>query len=73
MGPDALPTFTVFTGGSSGVSADIHDRMPQWLAEDVLHDWMHAPADAAIEMLLASELPPMEAHRVTRAVNSLRK
>jgi len=26
-----LGTFTVITDGSSGVSADIHDRMPVWL------------------------------------------
>jgi putative SOS response-associated peptidase YedK len=26
-----LCTFTIITGGSSGVSADIHDRMPVWL------------------------------------------
>jgi len=28
LDPDNLGTFTVITGDSSGVSADIHDRMP---------------------------------------------
>ena len=70
LGPDAGPTFTVITGGSSGVSAVIHDRMPKWLDEAMLEDWMHAPADHAMDMLLGAELPKMDAYRVTRAVNS---
>lgn len=72
LGPEAGPTFAVITGGSSGVSADIHDRMPQWLDEAMLEDWMHAPAEHAMELLLSTELPKMEAYRVARAVNSPR-
>jgi putative SOS response-associated peptidase YedK len=34
--------------------------------------WIAADADAAIAMLLASELPPMVAYRVSRAVNTPR-
>lgn len=72
LGSDSGPTFTVITGGSSGVSADIHDRMPQWLDEAMLEDWMHAPADAAMEILQATPCPPMAAYRVSRAVNTPR-
>lgn len=69
---DNLGTFTVITGDSSGVSADIHDRMPVWLALDQAEEWMKADADGAMAMLLASEPPAMEAYRVSPAVNTPR-
>jgi putative SOS response-associated peptidase YedK len=67
-----LGTFTVITGDSSGVSADIHDRMPVWLAPAQLDDWLRAGTDQAMAMLLASEPPAMQAYRVSRAVNTPR-
>lgn len=69
-----LGTFTVITGDSSGVSADIHDRMPVWLSPGQAEAWLKADADAddAMAMLLASEPPAMEAYRVSRAVNTPR-
>ncbi|MDX3932708.1 MAG: SOS response-associated peptidase [Stenotrophomonas sp.] len=67
-----LGTFTIITGDSSGVSADIHDRMPVWLQPGQVDDWMAAEADDAMAMLLASEHPHMEAYRVSRAVNTHR-
>lgn len=72
LGDDNLGTFTVITGDSSGVSADIHDRMPVWLDPGQAEEWMQADAEAAMAMLLASETPVMEAYRVSRAVNSPR-
>ena len=60
------------TGDSSGVSADIHDRMPVWLHAGQIDDWMAANPDDAMAMLLASEPPVMEAYRVSRAVNTPR-
>lgn len=66
-----LGTFSIITGDSSGVSADIHDRMPVWLQPAQVDDWMAAEPDGAMAMLLASEPPTsMEACRVSRAVNS---
>ncbi|KAK6697583.1 hypothetical protein SNK04_013967 [Fusarium graminearum] len=66
--PDGnLGTFTIITGDSSGVSADIHDRMPVWLQADQIDEWMAASPDDAMAMLLASEAPAMEAYRVSRA------
>lgn len=71
--PDGnLGTFTIITGDSSGVSADIHDRMPVWLQPGQIDDWMAAGADDAMAMLLASTTPSMEAYRVSRAVNTPR-
>ncbi|EKT4088247.1 SOS response-associated peptidase [Stenotrophomonas maltophilia] len=71
--PDGnLGTFTIITGDSSGVSADIHDRMPVWMQADQIDEWMSAGADDAMAMLLASTPPSMEAYRVSRAVNSPR-
>lgn len=67
-----LGTFTIITGDSSGVSADIHDRMPVWLQAGQIDDWIAASADDAMAMLLASETPAMEAYRVSRAVNTPR-
>ena len=67
-----LGTFTIITGDSSGVSADIHDRMPVWLQVGQIDDWIAASADDAMAMLLASETPAMEAYRVSRAVNTPR-
>jgi len=68
-----LGTFTIITGDSSGVSADIHDRIPVWLQPGQVDDWMAAEPDDAMAMLLASEPPTsMEACRVSRAVNSPR-
>nr|WP_223181621.1 SOS response-associated peptidase [Stenotrophomonas lacuserhaii] len=67
-----LGTFTIITGDSSGVSADILDRMPVWLQPGQVDDWMAAEPDEAMTMLLASEPPVMEAYRVSRAVNSPR-
>nr|WP_249405616.1 SOS response-associated peptidase family protein [Stenotrophomonas sp. CFBP 13718] len=67
-----LGTFTIITGDSSGVSADIHDRMPVWLQPGQVDDWMAAEPDDAMAMLLPSEPPltSIEACRVSRAVNS---
>jgi len=71
--PDGnLGTFTVITGDSSGVSADIHDRMPVWIKPAQVDDWLAAGPDDAMAMLLASEPPAMEAYRVSRAVNTPR-
>ncbi len=71
--PDGnLGTFTIITGDSSGVSADIHDRMPVWLQVGQIDEWMAASPDDAMAMLLASEPPAMEAYRVSRAVNTPR-
>jgi putative SOS response-associated peptidase YedK len=67
-----LGTFTIITGDSSGVSADIHDRMPVWLQAGQIDEWMAASADDAMAMLLASTPPSMEAYRVSRAVNTPR-
>jgi putative SOS response-associated peptidase YedK len=36
LDPDNLGNFTVITGDSSGVSADIHDRMTVWTAPSQL-------------------------------------
>lgn len=69
---DNLGTFTIVTGDSSGVSADIHDRMPVWLDPGQLDAWFTASPDEAMAMLLASEPPAMEAYRVSRAVNTPR-
>lgn len=65
-----MGTFTIITGDSSGVSADIHDRMPVWLQAGQIHEWMTASPDDAMAMLLASEPPAMEAYRVSRPVNT---
>ncbi len=67
-----LGTFTIIiTDDSSGVSADIHDRIPVWLQLGQVDDWMAAEPDDAMAMLLASEPPTsMEACRVSRAMNS---
>lgn len=54
------------------MSADIHDRMPVWLAPGQAEEWIKADAEAAMAMLLASEPPAMEACRVSRAVNTPR-
>ncbi|TGY32564.1 SOS response-associated peptidase [Stenotrophomonas maltophilia] len=70
LDPDNLGTFTVITGDSSGVSADIHDRMPVWLEPAQAEEWFTAEAEAAMAMLLASQPPAMEAYRVSRAVNT---
>lgn len=71
--PDGnLGTFTIITGDSSGVSADIHDRMPVWLQAGQIDDWMAASSEDAMALLLASEPPAMEAYRVDRAVNTPR-
>lgn len=67
-----LGTFTIITSDSSGVSADIHDRMPVWLAPGQAEEWIAASPDDAMAMLLASGPPAMEAYRVSRAVNSPR-
>ncbi len=72
LGRDNLGTFTVITGDSSGVSADIHDRMPVWLAPGQAEEWMATSPENAMAMLLASEPPAMEAYRVGRAVNTPR-
>lgn len=57
---------------STGLSADIHDRMPVRLPAGQAEEWMAAEADAAMAILLAADVPPMEAYRVNRAVNSPR-
>ncbi len=54
------------------MSADIHDRMPVWLAPGQAEEWTKVDADDAMAMLLASEPPAMEAYRVSRAVNTPR-
>lgn len=51
----------MITGDSSGVSADIHDRMPMWLTTSQADEWLAAEPDDAMAMLLASEPPAMDA------------
>lgn len=68
----SLGTFTVIAGDSSGVSADIHDGIPVWLAPDQAEEPTKADADGAMAMLLVSEPPAMEAYRVSRTINSPR-
>ncbi len=71
--PDGnLGTFTIITGYNSGVSADIHDRMPVWLQAGQIEEWMAFSPDDAMAILLASEPPAMEAYRVSRAVSTPR-
>lgn len=72
LADDNLGTFTIITGDSSGVSADIHDRMPVWLQAGQIDEWMASSPEDAMAMLLASEPPAMEAYRVSRAVNTPR-
>lgn len=71
-GEQPLGTFTVITGGSSGVSADIHDRMPVIVPIGLGPKWLTAGPDDAMAILLGSELPTMEAYPVSRAVNTPR-
>jgi putative SOS response-associated peptidase YedK len=47
LGEDNVGTVTVITGDSSGISADIHDRMPISLAPCQAEEWMSANADGA--------------------------
>lgn len=63
-------TFTVIVGESSGVSADIHDRMPVWVDPAHMKTWLTGSPDDAMAALLASPLPRMEAYRVSRRVNT---
>jgi len=42
LDPESLGTFTVVTGDGSGVSADIHDRMPVRSTADQAGAWMAA-------------------------------
>lgn len=72
LGDHNLGSFTVITSDSGGVSADIHDRMPVWLATDHAKERMTAAPDDAMAMLLASETPVMKAYRVSLAVNTPR-
>ncbi|HDS1128639.1 TPA: SOS response-associated peptidase [Stenotrophomonas maltophilia] len=72
LADDNLGTFTIITGDSSGVSADIHDRMPVWIDPGQLDAWLRAEPDDAMAMLLASKVPAMAAYRVSRAVNTPR-
>lgn len=69
---DNQGTFTVITGQSSGVSADVHDRMPLFLGGALLEQWLASGPDQAMAMLLAAEPPPLTAYRVARAVNTPR-
>ena len=62
----------MITGDSSGVSADIHDRMPVWLTVGQTSGWMTAESEDALAMLEVSEPPAVEAYRVDRGVNSPR-
>lgn len=66
-----LGTFTVITDGSSGVSADVHDRMPVWLQLGQVDNWMDAERRRRRHGDAAGQRAPtsMEACRVSRAVN----
>lgn len=48
LDPDSLGTFTVITGDSSGLSADIRDRMPVWLAPGQAEEWIAASAGGTV-------------------------
>ena len=70
LGEDNPGTFTVITGDSNGVSTDIYDRRPVWLAPSRAEAWMRADTRDAMEMLLASEPQALDAYPVSRAVNT---
>jgi len=63
-------TFTVITGNGSGISADIHDRMPVPPAAEHFADWRRADQDDVMALLTASTPPSMQPYRVSRRVNT---
>ena len=63
---------TVITMDSSDAVVELHDRMPVFLSPDQAEEWMTAPPDRAMAMLLAAAIQPLVAHPVGRAVNSSR-
>lgn len=71
---DKLVTCTIVTGRPNGLVADVHDRMPVILGEDVWSLWLDRSLDSrsAIEDLLAVHPEEgMTAHPVATLVNSV--
>lgn len=63
---------TVITHDAVDVAGEVHDRMPVFLDPRRSHEWMTAAPAEAMALLMATEIPPLIAEPVSRAVNSSR-
>lgn len=64
--------FVVITQDAVDIAGTVHDRMPVFLPSDQALEWMTAPPEAAMQLLLAAPTPPMKVYPVTRRVNNAR-
>jgi putative SOS response-associated peptidase YedK len=67
-----LLTYSIVTRAADPVIAPVHDRMPLILPPDVLHDWLHGDADAAMAIAHAAPEPALAYHEVDPAVGNVR-
>jgi putative SOS response-associated peptidase YedK len=71
-GADPLESCTVIVQAAHGAAADVHDRMPAFVPDALIAEWINgAPANAA-RMLATMETPPLAHYPVSPRVNSAR-
>jgi putative SOS response-associated peptidase YedK len=55
-----------------GAAADVHDRMPAFVPEALLAEWINGTPANAARMLATMETPPLAHYPVSPRVNSAR-
>jgi len=69
---DSAGSVTVIPHDAVELAGTVHDRMPVFLDPAFGREWMTAPSEDAMDMLLAATMPALRVVRVSRAINSSR-
>lgn len=71
---DWVLTATILTRASAGIMADLHDRMPVFMADELLHDWLdpETPGDQLLVDAVSEASVPIASELREWAVKPLR-
>jgi len=74
MGADPLSTVALMTTAALGRAAEVHDRMPLLVPDELLDDWLDPDREVAGPLVdsLRSGVPALDIIRVDRRVNDVR-
>ena len=65
-------TFTIITQPAEGLPASVHTRMPIFLANQDVEQWLSLKPGPSMPFLLTRSLPALKVHPVSKRVNAAR-
>lgn len=69
---DEAGSCTIITHDAVDAAGQVHDRMPVFLDPKLAQEWMTAPVDDAMAILMATPVPALKIVAVDRRINSSR-